>query len=239
MELRKLKTGFLALVILFLFGCEPIDKPTPTKQKMLGTWEMTDATLISDSSTTVSIKNDVTFLTNSMQLTDDNGMVGTFGPMYTYIVYGGSKWSSIVGKISQAFNYANLEFNTGEWFIDPAGTPDRFTVEAKLKSTAAVGGAAAGTFIDILAGLGVQNDWLTRLTDATIYHKFIDVKVNFLDDNTMVWEFDTRTNGKYNYKDYQGNLTLWQGWDVSKFTKSRFIWSKRVKTLRDVVSGYL
>ena len=227
----------LAAVLLGLFGCKKEDA-TPTKVLMQGTWELTEATDTAGKD----IKPLVAFPVTVIQLTDDNGMLGTEGPMFTYLVYGGSKWANTSSKIKQIFDYANFRFNTGEFFVE-AGTPGRFTVEAKLQATAVAGGLS-----DILTSLGVGNGWLQQV----IYHKFVNVKVSFpytpslssvsgsnSERNTMVWEFDNSTTAVYNYKDAQGNLLLWQGWPVSTFTKARFVFTKKTKVLNDVVREHI
>ncbi|MDQ3190087.1 MAG: hypothetical protein M3Q58_00680 [Bacteroidota bacterium] len=219
-----------AILVLFLsislYSC--VEEETPTKVLMQGTWELTQA---SDENGN-DIKSTVAFPVSAIQLTDDNGMLGTQGPMFTYVVYGGSNWINASSKIKQAFDYANFRFNTGEFFV-AAGNPDRFTVEAKLQATAAAGGLS-----DILTIFGVGNGWLQQV----IYHKFIDVKVTFPKEenskerNIMIWEIDDLTTAAYNYKDAQGNSLLWEGWPVNKFTKGKFTFTKRVKGLNEIVS---
>lgn len=229
---RRILTILLLVFTSTFYSCQK--EETPTKVLMQGTWELTEAT---DSSGT-DIKSTVAFPVSAIQLTDDNGMLGTQGPMFTYIVYGGSQWINVSAKIKQAFDYANFRFNTGEFFVE-GGTPERFTVEAKLQATAAAGGLA-----DILTTFGVGNGWLQQV----IYHKFIDVKVTFPHDekskdkdrDIMIWEFDSQTTAAYNYKDSQGNIVLWQGWPVNKFTKgSKFTFTKRIEGLNEIVQENL
>ncbi len=220
----------LFVLALSMYGCEKEDEETPTKILMQGTWELTAAT----DSSGKNIKDLVAFPVTVIQLTDDNGMLGTQGPMFTYTVYGGSKWISASSKIKQAFDYANFRFNTGEFFVQ-GGNPDRFTVEAKLQATAAAGGLK-----DILDIFGVGSAWLQQI----IYHKFINVKVSIPkvdgseERNTMVWEFDDQTTAAYNYKDSQGNTVLWNGWNVKSFTKGKYTFTKKIKGLNDIVNEH-
>ncbi len=218
----------LLFFISFSFiSCEKAEDETPTKTLMQGTWMLTAAT----DSLGTDIKSKVAFPVTAIQLTDDNGMLGTQGPMFTYTVYGGSKWIETSSKIKQAFDYANFRFNTGEFFVD-GGTPDRFTVEAKLQATAVAGGLT-----DILTSLGVGNGWLQQV----VYHKFMDVKVSFpvqvgtKERNTMIWEFDSQTTAAYNYKDAKGNIVAWGGWPVNKFTRGKYTFTKQIKGLNDLV----
>lgn len=218
-------------LLLFVSACKKEDLEKPTKELMQGTWELTAAT--NDSSQNILQK--VAFPVTAIQLTNDNGMLGTQGPMFMYTVYGGSKWVTANAKIDQAFDYANFRFNTGEYFV-AEGTTDRFTVEAKLQATALAGGLT-----DILSILGVGNGWLQQ----TIYHKFMNVKVTFPkidgsnERDTMIWEFDSQTTAAYNYKDSQGQSILWGGWPVNKFSKGKFTFTKRIKGLNDIVSEHI
>jgi hypothetical protein len=224
---------FLSLIAVFalLFTSCEIEE-TPTKVLMQGTWELTEA-LDADGN---DITNKLAFPVTVIQLTDDNGMLGTQGPMFTHIVYGGSKWIEVSAKIKQVFDYANFRFNSGEFFLE-AGTTDRFTVEAKLQATAAAGGLK-----DILQIFNIDNAWLQQV----IYHRFINVKVelpkmeNTKERNIMTWEFDDLTTAMYNYKDSQGNNLLWGGWPVDRFTKGvKFTFQKRVKGLNEIVQESL
>lgn len=208
--------------ILLFNSCEKTE--TATKTRMQGNWELTAAT----DDTGADIKQKVAFPVTVMQLTDDNGMVGTLSPMFMYIVYGDNKWAQIAGQIDQVFDYANFRFNTGEFFVDP-GVQETFTVEAKLQATALGGG-----LIDILTIVGVDATWLQQV----VYHKFISVSVSFEDDDHMTWEFTDATQPVYNYKDGQGNYVLWQGIPVNSFTRSTFHFTRRTQTITEVVQSY-
>ena len=230
----KSKLFFGTIIISFFLcvsSCKKEEEEPPTKVLMQGTWELTSATDASG----VSIINTVAFPVTAIQLTDDNGMVGTQGPMFTYTVYGGSQWVTASAKIKQAFDYANFRFNTGEYFVE-SGNPTRFTVEAKLQATAIAGGLT-----DVLTILGVGQGYLQQ----TIYHKFINVKVTIPKDdntkerNTMIWEFDHETTAAYNYKDGQGNIILWGGWPVNNFSKGTYTFTKRISGLNDIVTAHL
>jgi hypothetical protein len=218
--------------LLFIGSCKKADVDPPTKTLMQGTWELTAATNGSGQD----ILATVAFPVTAIQLTDDNGMLGTQGPLFTYAVYGGSQWVTASAKIKQAFDYANFRFNTGEYFVE-AGNPTHFTVEAKLQATASI----AGGLTDVLTILGVDASWLQQ----TIYHKFINVKVtlpkadNTTDRNTMIWEFDNQTTAAYNYKDSQGNSIIWGGWPVGSFSKGKFTFTKRISGLNDIVRAHI
>lgn len=207
--------------ILFLNSCEKTE--TATRTRMQGNWELTGARDDQGND----IKQKVAFPVTVFQLTDDNGMVGTLSPMFMYIVYGGSNWVQIAGKIDQVFDYANFRFNTGEFFVDP-GVQQTFTVEAKLQATALAGG-----LIDILTLAGVDATWFQQV----IYHKFIDVTVTFEGDDHMTWEFTNLTQPVYNYKDGQGNYVLWLGIPVDGFTRSTFSFTRRTQTLNEIVTA--
>ncbi len=232
MKKNKFFLGIIAfLAIICINSCKKIEEEPPTKVLMQGTWELTAA----ENASGQNILNTVAFPVTAIQLTDDNGMLGSQGPLFTYTVYGGSQWVTASAKIKQAFDYANFRFNTGEFFVE-AGNPTRFTVEAKLQATALAGGLT-----DVLTILGVGQGWLQQV----IYHKFIDVKVtipkvdNTEERNTMIWEFDNQTTAAYNYKDGQGNIILWGGWPVNNFSKGKYTFTKRITGLNDIITAHL
>lgn len=195
----------------------------PTKQQMQGTWVLTKAT---DSQGT-DITQKLSFPVTAIQLTDDNGMVRTMAPMFTYLVYGGSKWSEAAGKMDQLFDYVNMRFNTGEFFVAD-GQVDNFTVEAKLQATAIAGG---GALTDILKIFGVNTSFLQQV----IYHKFMNVAVFFDGKDTMIWEFDQQTDAVYNYKNSVGEMVPWTGWSTASFQKCRFVFARKTLKLEDIV----
>lgn len=219
------KIIFIVLAATLLAGCDLFDSSNPsTKERMQGNWVLTQAT----DAQGVDITNKLNFPITAIQLTDDNGMLGSMAPMFTYIVYGGSNWVEASAKIKQAFDYYNLRFNTGEFFVGD-GDVDNFTVEAKLQATAVDGGLT-----DILEVFGVNTSWLQK----TVYHKFMDVGVEFMDnDNTMIWTFDNYTVAAYNYKDSKGNIVLWGGWPTNNFQKCKFVFAKKASTLNDLVKN--
>lgn len=237
--MKNWKIFMLFVLPLAVMQTACTDEPPPTKTLMQGNWELVEATDAQGQD----IKSKIAFPVTVMQLTDDNGMVGTIGPMFTYIVYGPSKWIEVSAKIKQVFDYANFRFNTGEFFVE-SGQVNTFTVEGKLQATAAAGGLK-----DILEILGVGQGYFQQ----TIYHKFMGVSVSFptkesssviggnqkKEYNTMVWELTGSTVGAYNYKDGNGNYVLWQGWPVDKFTRARFVFEKRTQGINEIVSSNL
>lgn len=236
--MKKLLLACLCIaILLFQASCQKDN--TPTKILMQGNWELTAA----EDANGNDILNKVAFPVTVIQLTDDNGMVGTQAPLATRIVYGDSKWTQASGIMNQVFDYANFRLNTGEFFVGE-GTVDNFTVEFKLQATAIAGGALS----DLLTIFGVGNGYLQQ----TVYHKFTGVKVSFpgasssflqsekkTEHNTMVWEFDNTTEAFYNYKNAQGNSVLWNGWPVASFAKGKYTWTKRTEGVNDIVKAHL
>jgi hypothetical protein len=222
----------LALISLLLplCGCSLLDlllqpaEPT-TKEKMIGVWEVTEAT----DETGASILNDIKFPIAAIQLSEGNSLNSTAGPMFMKIVYGKSQYTKIASQIDQVFQYASLDLTEGEWFIT-GGYPERFTAEIKLE-----GLPGQKSLTTLLNTLGIAQNYL----DVTVYHKFIDVHVTFDhgSDTIMTWEFDNQTTAVYNTKDSQGNYVLWNGWPVSSFGRFRFVMTKRVKTIRQLIQG--
>jgi hypothetical protein len=222
---------------MFFSSCTK--EPTATKILMQGNWQLTAATDANGND----ILSKVTFPVTVIQLTDDNGMLGTHAPLATRVVYGDTKWTEASGKMNQLFDYANLRFNTGEFFVGE-GSVDNFTIEFKLQATAIAGGVLS----DILSIFGVANGWLQQ----TVYHKFTNVKITFPGEeptlfasnaqeerNTMIWEFTDQTQGFYNYKDAQGNSVLWNGWPVDKFARGKYTWTKKTEGINDIVKANL
>lgn len=228
-----MKTLKISLRILFvlpfvasLISCEK-DAPTPTKTRMEGVWVVTEAYDSAGTSIMDKFQNPMIPIT-AFYLGSDNTILSTGGPMVTYMVYGGSKWTQISSQIDQIFNYANLTFNGGEFFVAD-GVVDRFALELKLEG---IGGSSS--LVEILNIFNIQAEWLKPV----VYHKFLDVAVSFNETNDlMTWELDNTTWAKYNMKDDQGEYVLWYGWPVTKFSHCKFVFEKKVKTLNDVVGA--
>jgi hypothetical protein len=227
----------LSVTVVFFSSCTK--EPTATKILMQGNWQLTAATDANGND----ILSKVTFPVTVIQLTDDNGMLGTHAPLATRVVYGDTKWTEASGKMNQLFDYANLRLNTGEFFVGE-GSVNNFTIEFKLQATAIAGGVLS----DILSIFGVANGWLQQ----TVYHKFTNVRISFPgeeptiftskaneDRNTMIWEFTDQTQGFYNYKDSQGNSVLWNGWPVDKFARGKYTWTKKTEGINDIVKANL
>ena len=230
---------FIIPIILLCFLFQSCTKePTPTKILMQGNWQLTEAYDAAGKD----IMDKVNFPITVIQLTDDNGLLGTHAPLATRTVYGDTKWIEAAGKMNQLFDNANFRFNTGEFFVGE-GEAKVFTLEYKLQAT-----AAAGALSDLLTVFGVGNGWLQQ----TVYHKFLNVKVSFPDKKdqllgeqkeeeikTMVWEFTNETTGAYNYKDSNGNQVLWNGWPVDKFARGKYVWTKKTEGINDLVKAAL
>jgi hypothetical protein len=214
---------FILFIILISFSFSSCLKDeTPTKTKMEGLWEVTAAY----DEAGVSILNKIKFPVVGFHLSSDNTIVSTAGPMMMYVVYGGSKYTQIASHIDQVFNYVSLDFNGGEYFVG-GGQQDRFTLEMKLEGLP--GQKALTTLLDML---GVTQDYL----DMVIYHKFMDVKLDFNETgDEMTWTIDNQTTAVYNTKNNYGNYVLWQGWPINNFSKCTFIFTKRSIELEDLV----
>jgi hypothetical protein len=199
--------------------------PPTTKEKMMGVWEVTSAT----DGNGASIMDGMNFPVTVLSLEDANSVISSAGPMFMKIVYGNGNYTKIASQVDQVFHYASLSFTTGEWFIDPVGNPDRFTIEMKLQ-----GLPGQKSLTTLLSLFGIHSEFL----DATIYHKFNNVQVTFdtYSDSTMTWYFDSQTSSAYNTKDASGNLVLWNGWTFP-FSHYTFVLTKRVKTIQQLVQG--
>jgi hypothetical protein len=213
---------FVFLVITFITGCTQ-DEP-PTKTSMEGVWTVTH---VYDSSG-ADLASKFNFPITAFHLSSDNTVIATASPLIMYIVYGDNKYTQIASYIDQVFNYASLDFNGGEFFVD-GGTPDRFTLEMKLE-----GLPGQKTLTTLLDMLGITQDYL----DLVIYHKFMNVGVDFSADyNTMNWYFDATTTAVYNTKDNYGNYVLWNGWPVANFSQCQIVLQKQTIDITEVVQN--
>jgi len=204
-----------------LFDWEELLVEDPTKTRMEGVWQVTEAYNEAGDD----ILDKISFPVTAFQLSSNNSVASTAGPMMMYQVYGSSNYTTIASKIDQVFDYAKLKFTDGEWFIK-GGVVDRFTLEMKLE-----GLPGQSSLTTLLGMLGIGGDYL----DVTIYHRFIDVKVEVDNDTTMTWTFDDSTSARYNKKDSEGNLVLWNGFSTTSFSKSTFVLTKKMKTIDDIV----
>lgn len=219
----------LAGFLLFALGCSELQKAleplpeTPTRTRMQGVWKVTEAYNESDSS----ILDQIAFPVTAFWLQDANTMISTAGPMFMYVVYGGSKYTDIASKIDQVFNYVTLDFTAGEFFVSD-GIVDTFAIEVKLE-----GLPGQGSLVTLLNLLGLNSQFL----QTTVYHKFMNVSVEFNegDDDHMTWTFDDYTHAAYNMKDANGNYVLWAGWPTTSFTRARFVLTKQTISLDSLV----
>ncbi|NLE00736.1 MAG: hypothetical protein GX640_12780 [Fibrobacter sp.] len=231
--MRKTMQIMLVAIIPLFSGCaflqelfsQIVTTEVPTRERMQGVWEVTEAY----DQNGVSILDKISFPpVTGFQLSSDNGAISTAGPMITYIVYGPGKYANVASKIDLVFNYTKIEPNNGEWFIDD-GVVDRFTFEMRLRNLSVPG---LTSLQEMLKWFGVY----TPILNEVIYHKFYDVKVIIDDrkDSIMEWEFDDSTTTKYYMKDGRGEeraITL----NTDSFSRCRFVLTKRVKDLTDLI----
>lgn len=224
---RIIYAAFGLIFILGFNACDLIQDEPPTKTQMEGVWEVTQAI---NTDTGIDFTNQINFPITAFHLSSDGTIVSTAAPLIMYIVYGDSKYVQIASSIDQVFNYASLNLNGGEFFIG-GGVQTRFTLEMKLEGLP--GQQALTTLLDII---GISNDYL----DVVVYHKFMDVKVEFSEDyNTMIWTIDEVTTAEYNTKDNYGNYVLWNGWPVNNFTHVEITLEKRVKDITELIQEAL
>lgn len=225
-----LSTVLLATVILVFNSCLEEQILTPTNELMQGVWELTEVTE-NDSNITSQFSS---IFPTFIHLDDMNSVNSTAGPLFMYIVYGKSKFINITSQIDNVFNYSNLSFTNGEWFIDKNEVVENFTLEMKLKFP------TTSTITTLFDAMGISfGGVVDDILDAIIYHKFRNVRVEINDDDTetMIWEFDAATTAEYNTKDSQGDYVLFQGTGFSNtsFSKCRIVFKKKVKTLTQLV----
>ncbi len=217
----------IALAAVSFTSCELNDLlNTPTKQQMQGNWVLTRATDEQNIDITKSLNYP---FVNAIQLNDKAEMIGSMGPMFTYLVYGGSKWSSIRDQIGKAFDYAHLRLDGGDFYVG-SGQVDHFTVEPRLLASTKLGG---GALIDVLKIFGVSSSFLEEI----IYHKFVNVSISFEGKDTMIWTFDNATKAYYNLRDEEGNSFLWKGWPTDSFQRCTFEFTRKTLKLEDIITA--
>lgn len=212
----------LPLLFTGLISC--VEDETPTKERMEGMWEVTAAY----NSQGEDIMDQIEYPVVGFYLNSDNTVISTAGPLIMYIVYGPSNYVTMAAKMDQVFNYASLNFNGGEFFVGD-GVVDRFTLEMKLE-----GLPGQKTITELLSLLNIQSQWLNTI----IYHKFMDVAVDFNGDNQMTWSWDANTFAAYNYKDQYGNYVLWNGWPVNSFERCTIQLTKRSSDMKEMVQAH-
>lgn len=209
---------------IFITSCE--EYVTPTKSSMEGVWTVTHVYDQNNEDHASKLNFPIT----AFSLSSDNTVVSTSAPLTMFIVYGDNKYTQIASDVDQVFNYAGLDFNGGEFFVED-GVVDRFTLEMKLQ-----GLPGQHTLDYLLELLQIPAQWL----DVVVYHKFINVGVNFSEDyKSMTWTFDDQTTALYNTKDSQGNYILWNGWPVANFTHCTVVLEKQAGDLTQVVKDAL
>jgi hypothetical protein len=226
--MKRILYAAIGLFLLAGFNaCDLVQDEPPTKTQMESTWQVTQAI---NTTTGADFTSQVNFPITAFHLSSDGTIISTAAPLMMYIVYGDSKYTQIASQIDQVFNYASLNLNGGEFFIG-GGVQSRFTLEMKLEGLP--GQQALTTLLGIL---GIGNAYL----DVVVYHKFMDVGVEFSEDyNTMVWTIDGTTTALYNTKDNYGNYVLWNGWPVNNFTHVEVTMEKRVKDIPDLIEEAL
>jgi hypothetical protein len=219
--LTRIAITFFVFIALFMSACQK--DTTPTKTLMEGVWTVSH---VYDAAGTDHV-GQLNFPVTAFWLSSDNSVVSTAGPLMMYVVYGDSKYTQVAADIDQVFNYVNLNYNGGEYFVGD-GVVERFTLEMKLE-----GLPGQHALTDLLTMIGIQTGFL----NTVIYHKFQNVGIGFTDaNNTMTWTIDDNTTALYNTKDNNGNYVLWGGWPVANFSRCTIVLSKQVNTLNQVVT---
>ena len=222
---------FAVLVIpFFLTSCDKEDKPTPTNQLMEGVWKVTLVKDANDSNITSKVSP--LLVPNLIYLNSSNGVSSTAGPLFMYIVYGDSKFISVVSQLDQAFKYSDADFGLtmGEWGIKKEEVTDHFSIEMKMKFP------TVQTITDILNMMGISPP---AFIESVIYHRFTNVKVDIDDSNKdeMFWTFDNSTTPIYNIKDENLNYVLWTGVTTSSFSRCTIKLEKQVSSIQDLVTA--
>ncbi len=226
---KMMKLIGVALLFSMFTSCSLVDEliedETPTKTKMQGVWEVVEVKEIGTD--TLDILNTLNpKIPSFIHIKENTHFSSTAGPLFLYIVYGRSKWTQIMSKVDQFFDYAKLTTTDGRWFSG-GGVVETFTPQVTLSFPSS---SAAKSFLELF---GVGNGYF----DTYIEHKFKDVSISFTNDDTMYWEWTESTVGEYNKMTDEGDLLLWHGWEADKYSRCRLKLVKRVGTLTELITS--
>lgn len=230
----KIKT-FNTLIIfaltasLFFTSCKKEEEdPTPTNDLMTGVWKVSQIIDESGSNVTDTVTS---WFPTFIHMDGVNSVNSTAGPLFMYIVYGKSKFTSITSKIDEVFSYANLQLTEGEWFIDKNKVVDNFTLEIKMRFP------TMETLNTIFSLFNIDPpEIVADAIDIVVYHRFkyITVEINDENPNKMVWKFTSRIAADYNTKDKFGDKILYTGVSATGFSKCTITLEKQAKGINEL-----
>ncbi len=228
---RLLLIGFALVMGASLFtSCEVEDKETPTNELMEGVWELTE---VYDENGVEKRDSLFSVFPSFIQLTDQESVNSTLGPLFMYIVYGESSFINATSKINEVFKYADLELTEGDWYIDKNKVVDEFTIKVKMRFPT----------LDIANEIfEIFNIPLPEIVedaiDVIVHHKFkyVTVIINDNDPDKMVWEFTDNVVASYNTMDKDGDPVLYAGVSTNNFSRCRLVFKKKIKSINDIVT---
>ena len=99
---------FPLLFILSTIHCDWFDlddfiEQDPTKTRMEGVWEVTEAY----NEDGESILENISFPITAFHLSNDNSVTSTAGPMISLLVFGQNDYTRVASQIDQFFNYSS------------------------------------------------------------------------------------------------------------------------------------
>lgn len=239
MKLRN--TNFFAIITLVVFmvftSCEKEEVPTPTNTLMEGIWKATKITDEAGNNITDTVTS---WFPAFIHLDGNNSVNSTCGPLFTYIVYGKSRFINVASKIDEVFSYANIQLTEGEWFIDKNKVVNNFTIEMKMRFP------TAETLHQVFALFNLQlPEFAADALDFVIYHRFknIVVAIDDKDKEKMTWYFNSDVIADYNTKNKYGDKVVYQGISPTTFSKCAIVFEKQTKSITEltqqaVTDGY-
>lgn len=237
--MKKLLILVTLLACMLFVGCTDVmnnlfPDELPTKDRMIGLWEVTELYDGNDTNTnildTISLGYSGVKVPTFFYMTEDQDLQSTAGPLFLYMVYGLNNWTTFFGKMDEIFNYVNNKaFTNGQWGIEDS-VVETFTIEAKILPPSM---QTFTTILDLIPGIN------TSSLKKYIIHRFIDVSVTVEEgSDTMVWELTTNTSGYYYTQNAQLDQDLWSGWNAEHFSKCKIILTKRVGTLEQKIEEF-
>lgn len=231
--MKKLLIISGVLLIILFSGCTELlnslvpDEPV-TSEMMNGLWEVIGVYDESDTSTNLldTIILGYGSVSVPMYVNLNNSydqLASTAGPLFLYLVYGKSNWTTFFGKLDQIFDYVDGRYFTeGEWGISDTANADALALKAKVMPPSMT---TFAEILDLIPGLE------TAALKKYVIHHFTKIQVEMATDSTMTWEFTDNTDAIYYTQNDELNPDPWLGWTADGFSRCKIELKKKMGTL--------
>lgn len=194
--------------------------------QMNGVWEVTG--VFDNSATNVNILDTLLLGYESLKVpmyvnlnTSYDGFESTMGPLFLYLIFGKSNWTTFNGRLDQIFNYVSGRYFTdGEWVIADSG--NSLIIKAKLVPP------SMNTFKEIL-------DLVPGINTHTLYKYLIPqysgIEVEIISDSIIEWNFTDDVRSIFYTQNDMLEPEMWNGWNSAAFSRCRIVFKKCAETL--------